>query len=194
MTLGGTSIAMRPAFIFVDLLDDFFAEPPLSERRASIANAVNDLTQFCRSSGWPVVWVRQEFEPDLSDAFLSMRDTGTRITIRGTPGCRIIPEIGRESTDHEVVKHRYSAFFGTEMAALLHSLKLTHVVIGGINTHACVRATAIDAFQHDYRVIMAVEAISSYDSEYHRESMRYLAQSIGTLMTNPEIKDGLRAA
>jgi len=43
-------------------------------------------------------------------------------------------------------------------------------------------------------VILAVDSISSYDGEYHRESMRYLAQSIGTSMTNSEIKDLVSAA
>ena len=184
---------MRPAFIFVDLLEDFFANPPLSENRAALADSVNDLARYSRESACPVIWVRQEFEPDLSDAFLAMRDSGTRITIRGTDGCKVIPEIGREPTDHEVVKRRYSAFFGTQLATLLRSLNPTHVVVGGINTHACVRTTAVDAYQRDYRVVLAIDTISSYDGEYHRESMRYLAQSIGTPMTNSEIKDALRA-
>jgi nicotinamidase-related amidase len=185
---------MRPAFIFVDLLEDFFANSALSGSRASISSAVNDLAQFSRNGGCPVIWVRQEFEPDLSDAFLSMRDSDTRITIRGTEGCQVIREIVREPTDHEVVKRRYSAFFDTNMATLLSSLHVTHVVIGGVNTHACVRATAVDAYQRDYRVILATDTISSYDREYHRESMRYLAQSIGKPMSNSEIKDSIGAA
>ena len=185
---------MRPAFIFVDLLEDFFANPGLSGSRASIASAVNDLARFARSKACPVIWVRQEFEPDLGDAFLAMRDSGTRITIRGTGGCLLIREIERRSDDREIVKRRYSAFFQTQMAELLRSLDVTHVIVGGINTHACVRATAVDAYQLDFRVILASEAISSYDGEYHRESMRYLAQSIGTPMTNSEIKGAVNAA
>jgi nicotinamidase-related amidase len=183
---------MRPAFIFVDLLEDFFANPALSERRVSLAGAVNELASHARERACPVIWVRQEFEPDLGDAFLSMRDSGTRITIRGTTGCKLIREISREPADHEIVKHRYSAFFGTRLEALLKSLNPTHLVIGGINTHACVRTTAVDAYQRDYRIILATDAIASYDSEYHRESMRYLAQSIATPMTNSGIEEVLR--
>ena len=185
---------MHPAFVFVDLLEDFFADPRLSRCRASIVEATNELSRFARKRSYPVIWVRQEFEPDLSDAFLSMRDSGTRITIRGTDGCAVVSEIQRHPADQEIVKHRYSAFFETPLAKLLHSLSVTHVVIGGINTHACVRATAVDAFQLDFRVILARDTISSYDDEYHRESMRYLAQAIGTPMTNSEIEDSLRAA
>ena len=91
-------------------------------------------------------------------------------------------------------KHRYSAFFETPLAQLLRSLSVSHVVIGGVNTHACVRATAIDAYQLDFRVILASDTIASYDDEYHRESMRYLTQSIGTQMANSEVVDSLRHA
>ena len=185
---------MQPAFVFVDLLEDFFVDPRLSQHRASIADATNELARFARERGHPVIWIRQEFEADLSDAFLSMRDSGTRITIRGTDGCNVVSEIERHPADHEIVKHRYSAFFETPLAELLRSLNISHLVIGGINTHACVRATAVDAFQLDFRVILATDLTASYDEDYHRESMRYLAQSIGTPMANSEIQDLLSAA
>ena len=182
---------MNPVFVFVDLLEDFFSKPPLSARRAALSTAVNDLASFARKNGFPVIWVRQEFEPDLSDALLSMRQTGTRVTIRGTGGCDVIKEIERRPGDAEVVKKRYSAFFGTPLAQLLANARCSHLVIGGVNTHACVRATAIDAFQRDYNVILATDSIASYDDEYHRESIRYLAQSIGRPMTNGEIRECL---
>ena len=183
---------MKPVFIFVDLLEDFFSKPPLSERRGTLSFAVNDLASFARENDFPVIWVRQAFELDLSDAFRSMRETGTRITIRGTTGCEVIKEIERRPSDVEVVKKRYSAFFGTQLAQLLESVRCSHLIIGGVNTHACVRATAVDAFQLDYNVILAIDSIASYDDEYHRESIRYLAQSIGQPMNNGEIREYLR--
>ena len=185
---------MNPVFVFVDLLEDFFSKPPLSERRGPISIAVNDLASFARANDFPVIWVRQVFEPDLSDAFRSMREADTRITIRGTTGCDVIKEIERQPSDVEVVKKRYSAFFGTQLAQLLESVRCSHLIIGGVNTHACVRATAVDAFQLDYNVILAIDSIASYDDEYHRESIRCLAQSIGQPMNNGEIRECLRGA
>lgn len=179
---------MRPVFLFVDLLNDFFMEPPLSTQRSGLVKAVNELAAFARASACPVIWVRQEFEPDLSDAFLRMRETGRRVTIKGTEGCQLLAELERHPDDLEIVKRRYSAFFGTGLAELLKTLGSTHLVIGGVNSQACVRATAIDAYQMDYRIVLATDAISSYDPEFHRESMRYLAQSIGTPMNNADIR------
>ncbi|HLU25229.1 MAG TPA: isochorismatase family cysteine hydrolase [Longimicrobiales bacterium] len=185
---------MKPVFLFVDLLEDFFARPPHSTRRRELVDAANELASIAREAAAPIIWVRQEFEPDLSDAFLAMRRTGRRVTIRGTPGCHILAELDRRPEDHEIVKKRYSAFFNTGLAELLDSLGCTHTVICGVNTHACVRATAIDAYQRDFHVLLAREAIASYDDEFHRESMRYLEQSIGTAMSNAELRELLREA
>src|SRR5436305_4877700 len=119
---------IKPAFIFVALLEYFFSKPPLSERREALSIAVNDLSSFARAHGFPVVWVRQEFEPDLSDAFRSMRETGTSITIRGTAGCDVIKEIERDPSDAEIIKKRYSAFFGTQLGRLLESFRCSHLI------------------------------------------------------------------
>jgi len=116
---------MNPAFVFVDLLEDFFAKSPLSERRASIVGAANELTRYARERSFPVVWVRQEFEPDLRDAFLSIKDAGISITVKGTGGSDLLAEIEVGSADHDVIKKRYSAFFGTKLQALLSSLRCT---------------------------------------------------------------------
>lgn len=182
---------MKPVFLFVDLLEDFFREPPLSTRRAELVGAVNDLADFAHRQALPVIWVRQEFQDDLSDAFLSMRDTGRRVTMAGTLGCQVLSELRRGADDREIVKKRYSAFFGTDLDRLLDTLGCTHVVIAGVNSHACIRATAIDAYQRDLRVLLAVEGIASYDDEFHRESMRYLEQSIGRPMTNSQLETAL---
>lgn len=182
----------KPVVIAVDLLEDFFREPPLSTRRRQLVEAANQVVAIARAVESPVIWVRQEFAPDLSDAFLSMRRTGRRVTIRGTPGCRLLAELDRRPHDHEIVKRRYSAFFGTGLDELLESLGCTHLVICGVNTHACVRATAIDGYQRDLDIVLARDAIASYDDDYHRESMRYLERSIGRALSNADVGALLR--
>lgn len=185
---------MRPVFLFIDLLEDFFIEPPLATQRSSLVEAVNELAAFARLHAFPVIWVRQEFEPDLSDAFLRMRQSGRRVTIKGTKGCLLLSDLQQQPEDYEIIKKRYSAFFNTRLAELLAELQSSHLVIGGVNTQACVRATAIDAYQMDYPILFAAETISSYDAEFHRESMRYLQQSIGEPLSNSELKARLTQA
>jgi isochorismate hydrolase len=57
----------------------------------------------------------------------------------------------------------------------------------GINTHACIRTTAIDAYQRDLRVVLVSDCISSYDDEHSRVSMKYMQDKIAAVATSDEI-------
>ena len=164
----------QPVLLVIDMLNDYFWQGPLADRRGALVHSINELVALFRSRQWPIVWVRQEFAPDLSDAFLSMRDQGIAVTIAGTPGCQILHELDVHVADPVIVKKRYSPFFGTHLDDVLASLKPDFLVLAGINTHACVRTAAIDAYQRDYRVVIAADCVASYDEEHHRVTLRYL--------------------
>jgi nicotinamidase-related amidase len=140
-----------------------------------------------RSTSRPVTWVRQDFEPNLSDAFPEMRAKGIHTVIKGTVGSQIDSRLVIAPSDIVIVKKRYSAFFGTDLDQILMSLQPDCLVLAGINTHACIRTTAIDAYQRDWPVILATDCIDSYDREHHRVTLTYLKDKLATLMTNHEI-------
>jgi isochorismate hydrolase len=62
------------------------------------------------------------------------------------------------------------------------------VILAGINTHACIRMTAIDAYQRDWKIVLAADCVDSYDREHHDISMKYMKDKIATIMTNREIR------
>ncbi|HYV95876.1 MAG TPA: isochorismatase family cysteine hydrolase [Gemmatimonadaceae bacterium] len=176
------------ALLVIDMLVDFFErQPVLAAARARLVAATNELTRAFRGAGRPVIWVRQEFRPDLSDAFLDMRRENMAITIAGTSGAAILPELHRDAVDHEIVKKRYSAFYRTRLDEMLAGLGVRSLVIAGINTHACVRMAAIDAFQRDMDVTLASDCIASYDADHHDITMNYLSRHIAQPATNAEI-------
>jgi nicotinamidase-related amidase len=177
----------RPALIIIDLLNDFLSRwAPVP--KAQLIRSVNELVDLMRQSGHPILWVRQEFEPDLSDAFREMKASGIRTTVRGTYGCQIHPDLAVGPSDLVVIKKRYSAFYGTNLDQMLEQLRPDGLVIAGINTHACVRMTAIDAYQRDWEVILAADCVDSYDKDHHDVSLRYMQNKIALVMTNAEIR------
>jgi nicotinamidase-related amidase len=177
----------KPVLVIIDMLNDYFREGRLAEARTALTTAINQLVAFARQKDFPVIWVRQEFKPDLSDAFMAIRNSRQPITIQGTDGCQILDELNRQPHDHLIIKKRYSAFFGTHFDELLAELQPSYMILAGVNTHACVRMTAVDAYQRDLQVILAVDGINSYDLEYHRVSLRYLSQAIAQVMHNDEL-------
>ena len=183
---------IRPLLLVVDMLNDFLEKWPVAARDR-LLHSTNELISSMRKQGHPIVWVRQEFEPDLSDAFREMKLKHISITIRGTPGCQIVPELPVASSDPVIVKKRYSAFLGTNLEELLAAFKPDTIIIAGINTHACVRMTAIDAYQRDWPVVIASDCVSSWDDEHHAVTLRYLEREIARVMSNEEIDLALSA-
>jgi nicotinamidase-related amidase len=180
----------KPALLVIDMQRDFLEswEPG---RKARLVQSINELVGVARSFSHPVIWVRQEFEPDLRDAFPEMKAKGIRITIRGTPGCEILPDLARFPSDVVIVKKRYSAFYGTTLDEILARLQPDAIILAGINTHACIRTTAIDAYQRDWPVVLAADCIDSYDQEHHAISLRYMKDKVAAVITNQEIRSAL---
>ena len=180
----------NPALLVIDLLNDFLDQWP-AESRKRLLDSTRQLVEMMRSRKLPVIWVRQEFEPDLSDAFPEMRQKGIRTTIKGTSGAEIVSELTPAAAEPVVVKKRYSAFFRTTLDELLATLQPDALILAGVNTHACIRTTAIDAYQRDWRVILAANCIGSYDQEHHEMSLQYMKGKIAEVTSNAEIQSAL---
>jgi nicotinamidase-related amidase len=182
----------RPVLIVIDMVNDFLAKwAPDPKQR--LVHSINDLVGIMRQCGHPIIWVRQEFEPNLSDAFPEMKTKDIRITIRGTAGSQIDPDLAVAQSDPVVIKKRYSAFYNTDLDQLLHRWRPDALILAGINTHACVRVTAIDAYQRDWEIVLAADCVDSYDREHHDISMKYMKDKIATVLSNQEIRLALAA-
>lgn len=171
------------AILVVDMVGDMFSHETLSRQRSSLVSAINALTEAGREAGYLVVWIRQEFEADLSDAPLQFKRRGIHTTITGRAGADLLPELSVSPRDHRVVKKRYSGFFRTDLDEYLRREQVGHLVVVGVNTHACVRMTAIDAYQHDYDVAIVKECVESYDQEHHDVSLRYMDGKIARVIS-----------
>ena len=176
----------RRALIVVDMQHEFLDRWE-SARVDPLIARTNALVAACRRAGWPVIWVREEHVPDMSDASLAVRDQGLVLAAKGTKAARLHADLDVRDGDPIVVKTRYSAFFGTDLDVLVQRLGLTAVTIAGVNTHACVRMTAIDAYQRDLRVTLATDCMDSNDDEHARVSLAYMSGKIGRTATGAQI-------
>ena len=190
--MGVAKKMQKPVLLVIDMLNDFL-EKWNSLQRDELLRAINELVQIMRKASRPVIWVRQEFEPDLSDAFPEMKAKGIRVAIKDTTGSQIDPRLDVDPSDTVIVKKRYSAFFGTHLDEVLARLQPDCLVLAGINTHACIRATAIDAYQRDWPLILATDCVDSYDREHHDVTLKYMQDKIAALRTNREIDAMLNA-
>ena len=168
--------------------EDLFKKERLKKHRKKLVKNINDLIHACRSKNLPIIWVRTQYEDDLSDAPVTFQKKNIRICIKNTPGGDILRELDKKSSEKEIIKKNYSAFFGTKLHDFLKQSKVDTILMTGINTHACVRTSAIDAFQLGYEVILVEDCVDSYDKEHHDISLKYMENRIATLMKNREIE------
>ena len=112
--------------------------------------------------------------------------------IKGTKGPLVLDELIRAESDVEVIKKRYSMFFGTDLDAQLQRLGTDQVILAGVNLHACVRTSAIDAYQRDIPVTIVRECVASKDVTHHNVSMDYMDGGIAAVVTLAELKKQFR--
>jgi len=187
----GYTFGMKAALLIIDMQQDFFEKPALRALQPALVEHINQLVGVARSHAVPIIWVRQEVKADGSNAVIGDRKLGKWNVIEGTEGAKLLDDFVIEPGDLEVIKTRYSSFYKTDLEDKLAKLGTDTLIIAGINTHACVRMVAIDAYQRDYEVILALDCIGSWDEEHHRVTVKYLTGKITQPMTNSEIEKAL---
>ena len=80
-----------------------------------------------------------------------------------------------------------SAFFGTTLASILASHGCDSVIVTGASTSGCVRATAVDALQHGYRVVVPREAVGDRNPAAHEANLYDIDTKYGDVVSLDEV-------
>jgi ureidoacrylate peracid hydrolase len=170
----------RAAVLVIDMQNDFGSPGGMFDRAgidigaiaAAAANTRTVLAAACEV-GIPVVYIKMEHAPDLSDVgphdgphwlkHIPMRvgehveapdGSESRILVRDTWNTEILDGLAPAPGDPIVSKHRYSGFFETELDDVLRRLGATHLLVTGCTTSICVESTVRDAMFRDYSCIV----------------------------------------
>ncbi len=161
---------MKPAIVIVDLLEgsfDFIKADNKEDERAKIIVPTREFLKECRKLSMPVIFACDSF---LKDDFI-FRGKMKPHAIRGTKGTMPLADLEPRNGDIILEKRRFSAFFKTDLDQTLRTMHVDTVVIGGINTHFCVIATAIDAVCHDFYTVILEDLSGAHKREIHRNFM-----------------------
>jgi len=153
----------RPAIVVVDLTRGF-TEPgfPSGADLTEVVAATGKLIAAARPAGVPVVFTAIAYTPAeaAGDAVTWLQKAqGMRSLVEGGEEVALDPRLPRAPQDHLIVKKGASAFFGTSLAALLTGLGCDTVLVCGATTSGCVRATAVDAVQCGFSVLVPRECV-----------------------------------
>lgn len=181
----------RPAVLVIDMQRDFVDEgaPIECAGARDIVPAIAGLLRTARRRGIPVIYTQETHRADGIDLELSNEEP--EHCLEGTPGRDIVPALAPRDGDYVIVKRRYSGFFATDLDLLLRSLNADTLVLCGAATDVCVRATAQDAHQLNYRVIVPPECVAGTTVEQHHAALRNIGYVFGALRPLRDLLDQL---
>jgi len=168
----------RPAVLVIDLCRAFTdPERPLGVDCTSVIEQSNRMVRAAHRSGHPVIFSTVRYDsPDFSDAGLWGRKIGGHTDLgAGGDGSEIDQRLAFDEKDGLLVKKYASCFFGTDLSSRLVSAGVDTLIICGVTTSGCVRASAVDAIQSGFRPIVVSDAVGDRWQDAHDQSLRDLA-------------------
>ncbi len=147
---------------------------------------VKRLISAFREAGRPVIYTRHVHHPDGIDAGI-MGWWWQGMCVEATAESEVHPDVAPLPNEKVVLKHRYSAFYNTDLETVLRCLKIEDLVISGIMTNMCCESTARDAYYRDYRVFFLADGTGTLNEEMHLASLLNLAFGFAFVTTTDEI-------
>lgn len=182
----------RLAVLVVDMCRAYFTDgSPLNLGSRDAIEGCVALVDAARTAGVPVIWTRVEFEPG-GNGGVFYRKVGALASFdRGNPLGDWLPELQPAEDEPVITKQAASSFFGTDLVDQLAARDIDTVIIGGVSTSGCVRASAIDACQYDIVPIVVPEACGDRRPETHESNLFDIDAKYGDVVPLSEVLDRL---
>ncbi|GJD64485.1 isochorismatase family protein [Methylobacterium frigidaeris] len=179
----------RPALLVVDFSYGFTDTryPTASDMSAEITRT-RLLTEAARTAGMPVVYTTIAYTPLERDSLPWLKKAkGMADLMAGSRLVAIDERCGMTPGDALIVKHGASAFFGTNLAALLTGAQVDTVVVTGATTSGCVRATVVDAVQSGFNVLVPRDCCGDRAKGPHEANLYDMHQKYADVTDSAEI-------
>lgn len=164
-----------PALLVIDFVEAYLAkDSPLYAGVESAQAAAVTLLAAARAAAIPILHTNVEYQTGGRDGGIFFRKVpALRCFERGVHPAWAAFARGLEPADAEtVISKRYaSAFFGTPLASTLTALKIDTVLIAGLSTSGCVRASAVDCCQHGFIPLVVRDAVGDRAAEPHESNL-----------------------
>ena len=178
----------KAALLVIDMQNYFLApsSPAFTCGGLAILPTLIRLIGVFREAGLPVIYTRHVHHPHRLDAGI-MGWWWQGMCLEGSPESELHHDISPLPGEKVVLKHRYSAFYNTDLETVLRCLKIEDIVISGIMTNMCCESTARDAYYRDYRVFFLADATGTINEEMHLASLLNIAFGFANVMTADEV-------
>jgi maleamate amidohydrolase len=166
-------LGSRPAVLVVDFSCGF-TDPActLGSELTAEVEATKRLLDVARAKGLPVIFTTIGFEPSLKDGGLWLQKVPALGDLQiGGRWVEIDARLEPREDETIVLKKGASAFFGTNLAAVLVTQQVDSVILCGATTSGCIRATAIDLLQYGWPTLVPRECVGDRAKAPHEANL-----------------------
>lgn len=182
-----------PALLLIDFVRAYFepgAELYMGSR--SCLDAAARVLQRARQAGIVVVHTRVVYDEDGVDGGLFVRKLpALRKFTEGAHLGQTMPEVAPQPHEVVVTKQYASAFFGTSLATTLTALRVDTVIVTGVSTSGCVRASTLDALQHGFVPLVVREGVGDRHPDPHDANLFDLQAKYAEVVSEKAVVDWL---
>ena len=170
---GHLPFGKRPALIIIDVVMAYFEKDSPLYAGVEEALASNErLLDAARAAGIPVIFTNVVFQAGGVDGGLFYRKVpALKCFDAGSPLGAFPPTLRPVAGELVISKQYASAFFGTSLASTLTALGVDTLLLTGLSTSGCVRATALDALQHGFAPFVVRDACGDRHSAPHEANL-----------------------
>jgi maleamate amidohydrolase len=166
------SFGSRPALVLVDLIVGFTdPECPLGSEADEVVEANVRLLAAFRQRQLPVLFTTVVYHDEHQARVFRDRLPALDLLTPDSRWVQTDPRLARRSGEPLIEKRHASGFFNSELKQRLEAAGADSLVVTGLTTSGCVRATAVDGMQHDYRVFIPREAVGDRNPEAHKANL-----------------------
>ncbi|WP_370461439.1 isochorismatase family protein [Reyranella sp. CPCC 100927] len=181
----------RPALLLIDFIAAYTQpDSPLYAPTAADAIAHSaGLYTVAKAHRVPVIFTRVLYGAGALDGGLFVQKVPVlKRLVPGEPLAAFAASLTPDAQDVVVTKQYASAFFGTSLASLLTAQGVDTLIVCGVSTSGCVRATAVDGMQHGFRVIVPRECVADRHPEPHQANLFDINAKYGDVIAASDAK------
>jgi len=164
---GDIGFGTHAAVVVVDVVLAYFdRSSPMYAGVEDVLDPTARLVRAAKAMGIPVFFTRQLFEELDDDGVYARKVPALKLLRPGSKLAELHPDLPADPNE-VFVKHYPSAFHRTDFADRLRQLGVDTLIITGLTTSGCVRATAMDCLLHNLHGIVVREAVGDRDRAAH---------------------------
>ena len=152
-----------------------------------VVGSIVTLVEAARAANIPVFYTGVRYEPGGADGGIFFRKVPpVALFVGESDAGALVPELDPHDDEPFILKQFPSAFWLTPLATMLHTRGVDTVILAGVSTSGCIRASATDAMQQGFIPIVVREAVGDRNVGPHEANLFDIAAKIGDVVSLDE--------